>query len=68
MSQCDVCGHEMEHDGIETRGAAISLTVENSDDLGVVQKAVPRHKVPFDYAVCFSCWLESLGIKGNRTP
>ena len=57
---CDSCGSSMvAADGSTHIG--VRLTTDC-----IPQEVIPRHKTPFDFSICWSCWLESLGIKGNR--
>jgi len=60
MNKCDVCEHDMYDTDIDCEcvGIAIKLSGEHID--------VQRVKDMFgktDFAICFCCWLKSLGVK-----
>ena len=62
---CAGCGEEMFEncemkDGRKATGIGLSIRI----DLTAAPTA-PRHE-PGTYEFCYSCWLESLGVKPNR--
>ena len=66
--QCDSCGHEMTREPVtefekiaKIRIVGVEISVDEK-----FQWAIPRHK-PGTYRICYSCWLEGLGVKPNLT-
>jgi hypothetical protein len=60
MKECDICGNEMYdyNNGAECIGMTIDLTGKHSE--------IDRVKEMFgktNFAICFCCWLKSLGVK-----
>jgi len=69
VSKCYKCGHDMRlPDGTTIVGVSFSATQEGDNDIRALQPAVPRHRVPFRFEICFSCLLEAFGIKPDVEP